>query len=278
MLLNTLTKLFSDHFKFNLARTRGLSFLVHAVLLHRTVNLVILSTCDDGRNVSQESRYRRLQDFFLKARVCYKSIARFQLSRMLKPKEGYTLSMDRTNWQFGRKHINFLVVSVVAGTVAVPLFWKVLPKKTKRGNSNTYQRIALMNRLLSVLPVKDIFVLTMDREFVGKEWLKYLDDKGIAFIARIKMNIQIDGQRADVLAAKILAEHRQDAGRCQSYGLDLFFACKNITCNGARDTKLLVVSNRFSGKQALSIYKKRWGIERLFWHLKRKALIWRPHT
>ena len=57
--------------------------------------------------------------------------ARFQLSRMLKPKEGYTLSMDRTNWQFGRKHINFLVVSVVAGTVAVPLFWKVLPKKNK---------------------------------------------------------------------------------------------------------------------------------------------------
>ena len=48
-------------------------------------------------------------------------------------------------------------------------------------------------------------------------------------------------------------------------------ACKNITCNGARDTKLLVVSNRFSGKQALSIYKKRWGIERLFWHLKKKG-------
>ena len=84
----------------------------------------------------------------------------------------------------------------------------------------------MMNRLLSVLPVKDIFVLTMDREFVGKEWLKYLDDKGIAFIARIKMNIQIDGQRADVLAAKILAEHRQDAGRCQSYGLDLWSPAK----------------------------------------------------
>jgi len=49
--------------------------------------------------------------------------------------------------------------------------------------------MALMNRLLSALPVKDIFVLTMDREFVGKEWLKYLDEKGIAFIARIKMNI-----------------------------------------------------------------------------------------
>jgi hypothetical protein len=277
VLLNKLTKVFSANFKLNVARVRGLSFLIHAVLLHRTVNLVILSTCDDGRDVSHESRYRRLQDFFMNARVCYKSIARFQLSRLLKPKEGYTLSMDRTNWRFGRKDINFLVVSVVsvvsvvAGAVAVPLFWTVLPKKTKRGNSNTHQRMALMNRLLSVLPVKDIFVLTMDREFVGKEWLKYLDEKGIAFIARIKMNIQIDAQRADVLAAKILAQHRQDAGRCQSYGLNLFFACKNITCNGARETKLLVLSNRFRGRQALRIYKKRWGIERLFWHLKKKG-------
>lgn len=99
VLLNKLTKVFSANFKLNVARVRGLSFLIHAVLLHRTVNLVILSTCDDGRDVSHESRYRRLQDFFLNARVCYQSVVRFQLSRLLKPKEGYTLSMDRTNWR-----------------------------------------------------------------------------------------------------------------------------------------------------------------------------------
>ena len=44
------------------------------MLQHRTVNLVILSTSDDGKDVSNETRYRRLQDFFLNAKLCYQSI------------------------------------------------------------------------------------------------------------------------------------------------------------------------------------------------------------
>lgn len=33
----------------------------------------------------------------------------------------------------------------------------------------------------------------------------------------------------------------------------------------------MVVSNRLPGKEALKLYRKRWGIERLFGHLKRKG-------
>ena len=42
--------------------------------------------------------------------------------------------MDRTNWQFGKKGINILVLSAVYKGVGLPLFWKVLSKK--RGNSS----------------------------------------------------------------------------------------------------------------------------------------------
>ena len=38
-----------------------------------------------------------------------------------------------------------------------------------------------------------------------------------------------------------------------------------------RDTHLLLVSNRFQGKESLQLYKRRWGIERLFGHLKKKG-------
>lgn len=41
--------------------------------------------------------------------------------------------------------------------------------------------------------------------------------------------------------------------------------------NGARAERLLILSNRFQGKEALWLYRKRWGIERLFWHLKQKG-------
>jgi len=146
VLLLNLQKLLFNNLKANSARINCLSFIVSAMLQHRTVNLVILSTSDDGKDVSNETRYRRLQDFFLNAKLCYNSIGKF-ISRIPKPSKGYTLAMDRTNWKFGRKHINFLVVSVVAGTVSIPLVWKVLPQKTKRGNSNTAQRQAIMNRL-----------------------------------------------------------------------------------------------------------------------------------
>ena len=40
---------------------------------------------------------------------------------------------------------------------------------------------------------------------------------------------------------------------------------------GSQKEKIMVVSNHLSGKEALKVYRKRWGIERLFGHLKRKG-------
>ena len=267
MLLDKLHKLLSNNINANSARLKCLSFLVSTILQHRTVNLVILSTSDDGKDVSNETRYRRLQDFFLNAKLCYRSIGSFILRRIPKPPKGYTLAMDRTNWKFGRKHINFLVVSVVAGSVSIPLVWKVLPQKTKRGNSNTSQRQAIMNRLLKVLPAKDIYVLTMDREFIGYQWFKWLEKKDIGYIARIKFNTSISDQHASTFAKR---SNYKIKGKQMIYGLDLFLACKLLGPR-AHSEELLVVGNRFQGEQALKLYRKRWGIERLFGHLKQKG-------
>ena len=267
MLLLNLHKLLSNNLKANSARLNCLSFIVSAMLQHRTVNLVILSTSDDGKDVSNETRYRRLQDFFLNAKLCYNSIGSFILRRIPKPPEGYTLAIDRTNWKFGRKHINFLVISVVAGPVSIPLVWKVLPQKTKRGNSNTAQRQAIMNRLLKILPAKDIYVLSMDREFIGNQWFKWLEKKDIGYIARIKSNASISDQDAATLAKRSKYKIK---GKQMIYGLELFMACKLLGPQ-SRSEDLLVVSNRFQGKQALKLYRKRWGIERLFGHLKKKG-------
>ena len=267
MLLSKLHQLLSNNINANAARLKCLSFLVSAILQHRTVNLVILSTSDDGKDISNETRYRRLQDFFLNAKLCFQTIGSFILSRIPKPPKGYTLAIDRTNWKFGRKDINFLVISVVAGSVSVPVVWKVLPKKTKRGNSNTAQRKAITNRLLKILPAGYIHVLTMDREFIGKDWFKWRENKGIDYIARIKSNTIISDQNAASLAK---SRKYKVKGRQIVYELKLFFACKRMG-KGARSEQLLILSNRFQGKEALELYRKRWGIERLFGHLKQKG-------
>jgi len=267
VLQSTLYTLFSKTLNANSARLHCLSFLISAVLRHRTVNLAILSTTDDGRDVSNETRYRRLQDFFLNAKLCFHSIGKLIVSRVPKPQGGYVLAMDRTNWRFGRTDISFLVISIVTGSASIPLVWKVLPKKTKRGNSKTNQRIALTRKLLKLLPADQIHVITMDREFLGQAWLTWLDQRDIPFVVRIKTNTQIGGRSALSFArsSKYTPLERED-----SFGLKLFFARKNLG-KGTRYDQLLVLSNRFSGVNALELYRKRWGIERLFWHLKQKG-------
>jgi hypothetical protein len=42
--------------------------------------------------------------------------------------------------------INFLVLSIVHQGIAFPIFWTFLPKK---GNSNTKERIELLNRFIA---------------------------------------------------------------------------------------------------------------------------------
>ena len=59
-------------------------------------------------------------------------------------------------------------------------------------------------------------------------------------------------------------------GLMSIFGFELFFGCKRIQ-RGGRESHLMVISNRFGGKEALAIYQKRWGIERLFGHLKKNG-------
>ncbi|CAN2042423.1 hypothetical protein GMMP15_810009 [Candidatus Magnetomoraceae bacterium gMMP-15] len=84
--------------------------------------------------------------------------------------------------------------------IAIPLLWELLPKQ---GNSNTKERIRIMNRFLMIFPKKWIRCLTADREFVGYEWISYLKTKNIPF--RIRNNTLIPNSRGNrLLSAKSL--------------------------------------------------------------------------
>ena len=177
--------------------------------------------------------------------------------------------MDRTNWKYGKRHLNILTVGVVVNKVAIPIAWIVLPQKTKRGNSNTKQRIKIFKKVLQIMGPEDIFVLTMDREFGGKEWLKWLGQKGVGFVVRIKKNIIVGQKSADEYPMSSSAKKAKN--RHTVWTLELFFAQKIIRSKGRRDDRLFVLSNRFNGDEALELYKLRWGIEQLFSHLKKRG-------
>lgn len=244
-----------------------LGILLVSILRNRTVNLVKLSAEASG-GMKAESLYRRFQNFFLRFAMPMDDIGRLALSKLPKPAGGWVLSMDRTNWKYGKTHINILVAAVVINRVAMPIVWMVLPQSTKRGNSNADQRIQLMKRLLKLLAAEDIKVLTMDREFIGKRWLQWLDHQGVRYVARIRGNALVNGKAA--------AQYRQArqlrSSRFHSvWDAQLFFAGCRITGSNTRDDFLYLASNCYHGKEATNLYKQRWGIEQVFSHFKSRG-------
>jgi hypothetical protein len=91
-------------------------------------------------SVDASSSYRRIQRFMVLTDLSMIWVAKLIFS-LLPEKDNLVLSMDRTNWKFGDKNINILMLGVSYKNVAFPILFTMLDKK---GNSNTSERIALV--------------------------------------------------------------------------------------------------------------------------------------
>ena len=64
------------------------------------------------------------------------------------------------------------MLAVATRRFRVPLMWTVLDKA---GNSNTQERVALMQRYLALFVADSVRLLLADREFIGLKWLNFLN-------------------------------------------------------------------------------------------------------
>ncbi|MBK8920149.1 MAG: hypothetical protein IPM81_01335 [Saprospirales bacterium] len=76
--------------------------------------------------------------------------------------------MDGTSWTIGGK-VHYLVLSVLVGSVAVPIYWVQLEKI---GASNQEERKAMFEAALGLFDLKGMTLLA-DREYIGKKWFKF---------------------------------------------------------------------------------------------------------
>ncbi len=78
------------------------------------------------------------------------------------------LTLDRTNWKWGKRNINILMLAIVYRGIAIPILWTLL---NKRGNSDTKERIALIQRFIAIFEnLKPCVDMLPDREFIGEQW------------------------------------------------------------------------------------------------------------
>lgn len=247
----------------HLKRQQFLVDLVSALILGRKVLFSELA-CHMNRSATVESNERRIQDFFQK--VEFDDVQLLALLACFVPHQKVRLSMDRTEWDHGSKKYNILVIIASVGKMGVPLYFEMLENNS--GNSNSNQRIEVLKKVIRVLGVQRIEWLTMDREFIGAPWLKWLKEQGIRFCVRVPKHHLItlnEGSRCkaeDLLAGKRHLLRQDVAVDCVSLNLSLSYDASG---------EMLYLIGTIPSQQLQSVYRMRWTIETFFQALKARG-------
>jgi hypothetical protein len=96
-------------------------FLI-ALMRVKTVNLVEIATGFSGE-AKVASHYKRLQRFFKEFEVDYESIA-LMVVKVMKIPEPWVISIDRTDWRFGKTVFNVLTLKSTQ-KVTLPILARV---------------------------------------------------------------------------------------------------------------------------------------------------------
>ncbi len=246
----------------NLARIKLLAFVLHALCIVQTVSLHKISSAMPT-GVERDSNLRRLQRFLAGYALSLDLIA-IVIFALLPVKTGLVLSLDRTNWKFGDVNINILMLGVTYKGVAFPLLFTMLDK---RGNSNWKERTRLIDRFIRLFGAECIDSLVADREFVGKQWVGYLNNRRIRYCLRIKQNFWLRNPKSseDVRAWHLF--HGLRLGQERVY--DKLFLLKGEyvyiagamlkNSDGVPELQILICYNR--PEAAVATYRQRWQIE-----------------
>jgi Transposase DDE domain len=245
-----------SHFTLDPRRLNFIAVFILALLKVRTVNLAQIATALNG-SVQLESNAKRSKRF-LEYNFAQEQIAKFILSFIESQK--LVLTMDRTNWKFGKISINFLVIAIAFGGIAIPVAWKNLGKE---GNSNQTERKTILGTLLKIIPANRILALTADREFIGQDWFKALFEQEVNPVIRLKYDTLIQHRgikaRADAWFDHLKPGEILELTKARVMGVRVFVLA-TLTPEG----EFLILATRKRPSQALIIYAQRWEIETLF--------------
>ena len=251
----------------NLARIKFICHFICSLCKVQTVNYEKLASGFDTSS-KLESSIRRIQRFISGYPLDSSTIAKLIYRLLPKPKNGsFVLSIDRTNWKFGKFDINIFMLGIVYEAVAFPLLFTVLPK---RGNSNTKERIALVERYIKLFGKETISCLVADREFVGKAWISYLNDNNIQYNIRIRSNFEIfiPHKNKKVKAYWLFntlkpLEYKYYSKIAKIKGVYCYISgCKTHKTKNKQE--YLIIISFSKPEKAQREYKKRWQIEMCF--------------
>lgn len=206
----------------------------------------------------------------------FSAFGRFLL-RLLPQKEGFVVVMDRTEWHFGSKPVNVLMIGFAYKGIAFPVLWDVLPKE---GASSTEERKTLFERFLRLVEPEQIRSFVADREFIGHGWLSFLAERGVPFVIRVRSNrrVALGSSGGPALPARMFFRGCARGGEARRLaGGQRFVGGQPVSVVGKRlhgesgEFLVLVATPGVASGQAPRLYRQRWEIETLFAAMKSRG-------
>ncbi|MDP3532736.1 MAG: IS4 family transposase [Alphaproteobacteria bacterium] len=264
--MNTLDQAINNHFDWHPLRNNFFKERVISAIRTGHIHYKKLVEYVSG-DAKECSKNRQMQRFMQKQDIDYTQAGKIVIE-LLGLKDSFILAMDRTNWKFGNKEINYLVISVVYESTSIPLIWKELDKK---GNSNTEERKGIVLDLLKIIDVNKIKILTGDREFEGEELFKFLQENNIKYLVRLKSSHLLRHFNGEKMQAgkifEYLSKNEIESRKGKVLGVSSVIAVKKL-----KSGLLIACTNNLNlkEKEMLKSYKERWKIETLFKNTKTK--------
>jgi Transposase DDE domain len=265
--IRPLERTLAENVAWNKARINLLAKFLVALIQVRSVNLTEIASVFPGR-AKEASHYKRIQRFLRGFQISYAMIAVLLVALMGLPSP-WVLTLDRSDWQLGKTPLNVLVLGLVYKGVAIPVLWTILEKK---GNSDTAERIAIIEEFIELFGAGSILYLCADREFIGKTWFQWLMRNHIDFRIRVRCNTQITNGRGELVSAKRLFRGLAineplvlEKARL-IWGLAMWVSGMRLESG----EYLILVAPQYAAT-AIADYAKRWEIETLFGCLKSRG-------
>ena len=265
--VHALTILLNQHFSWDLRHIDFVAKFLITLIKVRSVNLTKIANSFPGK-AKIESHYKRLQRFFRGFQIDFAVIAIF-IASLLPDQNGFILTLDRTDWKLGKIPINILVLGIAYKGAAFPILWCFLSKK---GNSNTKERIELFERFFDIFGKEHIKYITCDREFIGEDWFGYLLKSKVEFRIRVRENFKVPNSSGKIIPVRLLFRHLKINVKSVLRKPRLIDGHK-LYISGMRlldGDYLIVVSPNYTFT-AIEDYARRWEIETLFGCLKTRG-------
>ena len=265
-----LPELYQNHFQkyLKLSDYLLLELLINLLQSIKQVNLEKLAT-SLPLPILLESRRKKIQRFLSlevwNVKTIWLSLIYQWIDESIDPKEVLHLAIDRTRWQ----SINILVISWIYHRRAIPLYFVLLDKK---GNSSLSEQTESLAHVITKFKKYKV-VLLGDREFCSVDLASWLREKKVYFCLRLKKNnfVELESEiwcQLQQLGLKpgisFYLRGVKMTKTKQVAGFDLAAKWQKKRYGLTSEEGWFILTNLGSLEEAITAYKKRFGIEEMF--------------